>query len=60
MILTIFEPRSRMVDGVVVLSIEQLADFLEGVSPFSSDLPFIHSQSVAKALSIDARESEPI
>jgi len=49
MILTLFEPRSRMVDGVVVLSVEQLADFLEGVSPFASELPFIHSQSVAKS-----------
>jgi len=49
MILTLFEPRSRMVDGVVVLSIEQLADFLERVSPFSSKLPFIHAQSVAKS-----------
>ena len=49
MILTLFEPRSRMVDGVVVLSVEQLADFLEGVSPFSSELPFIHAQSVAKS-----------
>src|SRR5437773_8376524 len=39
-ILTLFEPRSRVVDGVVVVSIEQFADFLEGVSPFSSELPF--------------------
>ena len=49
MILTIFEPRSRMVDGVVVLSIEQLADFLEGVSPFSTELPFIYAESVVKS-----------
>jgi len=49
MILTLFEPRSRMVDGVVVLSVEQLADFLEGVSPFTSELPFIHAQGVAKS-----------
>ena len=49
MILTLLEPRSRMVDGVVVLSVEQLADFLEGVSPFASELPFIHAQSVAKS-----------
>ncbi|OLD56540.1 hypothetical protein AUI46_00465 [archaeon 13_1_40CM_2_52_13] len=48
MILTLFEPRSRMVDGVVVLSVEQLADFLEGVSPFSSELPFIPAQRVAR------------
>jgi len=48
-ILTLFEPRSRVVDGVVVVSIEQFADFLEGVSPFSSELPFIHAQNVAKS-----------
>ena len=59
-ILTLFEPRSSLTAQAVVVSVEQFADFLDGVSPFSSDLPFIHSQSVAKALSIDARESEPI
>ena len=59
-ILTLFEPRSRLTAEAVVVSVEQFADFLEGVSPFSSELPFIHSQGVAKALSIDARESEPI
>jgi hypothetical protein len=49
MILTLFEPRSRMVDGVVAVSIEQFADFLQGVSPFSPELPFIPAQSVAKS-----------
>ncbi len=48
-ILTLFEPRSRLVDGAVVVSVEQFADFLEGVSPFSSELPFIHTQGVAKS-----------
>jgi len=48
-ILTLFEPRSRLVDGAVVVSVEQFADFLEGVSPFSSELPFIHAQGVAKS-----------
>ena len=48
-ILTLFEPRSRLVDGAVVVSVEQFADFLEGVSPFASELPFIHAQSVAKS-----------
>ena len=48
-ILTLFEPRSRLVDGAVVVSVEQFADFLEGVSPFTSELPFIHAQSVAKS-----------
>jgi hypothetical protein len=49
MILTLFEPRSRLVDGVVVVSVEKFADFLDGVSPFSSELPFIPVQSVAKS-----------
>jgi hypothetical protein len=49
MILTLFEPRSRMVDGVVVVSVDQLADFLQGVSPYSSDLPFIYALDVAKS-----------
>jgi hypothetical protein len=49
MILTLFEPRSRMVDGVVAVSIEQFTDFLEGVSPFSRELPFIQAQSVTKS-----------
>jgi Restriction endonuclease len=48
MILTLFEPRSRMVNGVVVVSVDQLADFLQGVSPYS-DLPFIHALGVAKS-----------
>jgi hypothetical protein len=49
MILTLFEPRSRMVDGVVAVSVDQLADFLQGVSPYSSDLPFIHALGLAKS-----------
>ena len=48
-ILTLFEPRSREIDGAVVVPVEQFADFLEGVSPFSSELPFIHAQSIAKS-----------
>jgi hypothetical protein len=48
LILTLFEPRSRMVDGVAVVSVDQLADFLQGVSPYS-DLPFIHTSGVAKS-----------
>jgi hypothetical protein len=54
MILTLFEPRSPIVDGVVIVSIEQLADFLEGISPYSSDLPFIPAATRQKALSDNA------
>jgi len=49
MILTLFEPRARVVGGVVVVSIEQLGDFLERVSPFSSELPFVPAQSIVKS-----------
>jgi hypothetical protein len=49
MILTLFEPRARIVGGVVVVSIEQLGDFLERVSPFSSELPFMPAQSIVKS-----------
>jgi hypothetical protein len=49
MILTLFEPRARMVGGVVVVSIEQFGDFLERVSPFSSELPFMPAQSMVKS-----------
>jgi restriction endonuclease len=48
-ILTLFEPRSRIVDGVVIVSIEQFADFLEGISPYSSELPFIPAIQAAKS-----------
>lgn len=48
-ILTVFQPRSRIVDGVVVVSVDQFADFLSGVSPYSSDLPFISTSSFAKS-----------
>src|SRR6266849_4051334 len=48
-ILTLFEPRARVANGAVVVSVEQLADFLEGISPYSSELPFISAQSVAES-----------
>ncbi len=49
MILTLFEPRARIVSGVVVASIEQFGDFLERVSPFSSELPFMPVQTMVKS-----------
>src|SRR2546427_11383064 len=48
-ILTLFEPRSRLADGVVIVSVEQFADFLERVSPYSPELPFIPALDVAKS-----------
>ena len=58
MILTLYEPRARIVNGVVVVSIEQFGDFLERVSPYASDLPFVSAQRLRKALSVKA--SEPV
>lgn len=48
-ILTIYEPRLPTIDDVVVVSVDQFADFLSGVSLFSSDLPFISASSVTKS-----------
>ena len=49
MILTLYEPRARIVNGVVVVSIEQFGDFLERVSPYASELPFVLAQSFVKS-----------
>jgi len=48
-ILTLFEPRSRLANGAVAVSVEQFADFLEGTSPYSSELPFVPSEEVTKS-----------
>jgi hypothetical protein len=48
-ILTLFEPRSRLANGVVLVSVEQFADFLEGISPYSSELPFIPGPDTTKS-----------
>ncbi len=39
-ILTLFEPRVSIMNDVVLLSIGQLPDFLEHLTPFDPDLPF--------------------
>jgi Holliday junction resolvase-like predicted endonuclease len=48
-ILTLFEPRSRLANGAVAVSVERFADFLEGTSPYSSELPFVPSEEVTKS-----------
>ena len=50
-ILTLFDPRTRIADDVVLVSVNKLPDFLNGVTPYSEDLPFI---------SFDADEVNPI
>ena len=49
MILTLYEPRARMVNGAVAVSVEQFADFLQGLSPYSTELPFMISDHGAKS-----------
>lgn len=39
-ILTLLEPRRKIVDGVVLASISQLSDFLEHLTPYDPDIPF--------------------
>jgi len=46
-ILTLFDPRIQLTNGVVLLSIDKLADFLNGVTHYS-DLPFISDGNVAE------------
>jgi len=40
-VLTLLEPREKLRNGVVLLSIEQLSDFAENLARFSESLPFI-------------------
>ena len=41
LILTLYEPRESIQDGVVILSVGQLPDFLEHLTPYTPELPFI-------------------
>jgi len=40
-VLTLLEPRAKLRNGVVLLSIDQLSDFAENLARFSESLPFI-------------------
>ena len=44
-ILTLFDPRTRVAGDVVLVSVDKLPDFLHGVTPYSEDLPFISIES---------------
>ncbi len=48
-ILTLYEPRQKLTGGAVAVSIEQFANFLDGISPYSTELPFITAQRLAKS-----------
>ncbi|HEY4822074.1 MAG TPA: nuclease-related domain-containing protein [Candidatus Bathyarchaeia archaeon] len=41
LVLTLFDPRQRVRNGVVLLSIGQLPDFLGNLAVYSDDLPYI-------------------
>ncbi len=43
-VLTLFDPRQRVRNGVVLLSIRQLPDFLGNLAVYSGDLPYITSK----------------
>ena len=40
-VLTLLDPRSRTLDQAVLVSVGQFSDFLEHVTPYDSDLPFV-------------------
>ncbi len=46
-ILTLFDPRVQIAGDVVLVSVDQLPDFLNGVTPFSEDLPLLSIDSLA-------------
>jgi hypothetical protein len=48
-IITLFEPRESLLDRVVLVSVGQLPDFLEHVTPFDLELPFISDHNVAES-----------
>ncbi len=41
-ILTLHDPHRTIVDGVVMLPIQKLPDFLSNITPFTPGLPFLH------------------
>ena len=49
MIITLFQPRESMIDKVVLVSVGQLADFLEHVTPYDEELPFISNRMDAES-----------
>jgi Restriction endonuclease len=48
-ILTLYEPRQQVTGGAVAVSIEQFANFLDEISPYSPELPFITAEGLAKS-----------
>jgi hypothetical protein len=49
-VLTLLDPRSRILDQAVLVSVGQFSDFLEHVTPYDYELPFISKDHLGKAL----------
>jgi hypothetical protein len=49
-VLTLLDPRTRILDETVLVSVGQLSDFLEHVTPYDSELPFVSKDDLGKAL----------
>jgi restriction endonuclease len=49
MIITLFGPREPVIDKVVLVSVGQLPDFLEHMTPYDAELPFVSSHLDAES-----------
>ena len=49
MVLTLLDPRSRIMDHAVLVSVRQFSDFLEHVTPYDSDLPFVFTDDLGES-----------
>ena len=50
-IVTLLDPRTHVSHDVVLVSIEQLPDFLNHITPYSDGMPFIPADPIAETLS---------
>jgi len=48
-VLTLLDPRSRILDKAVLVSVGQFSDFLEHSTPYDSDLPFVSSDDIRES-----------
>lgn len=56
-VLTLLDPRSKTLDEAVLVSVLQFSDFLEHVTPYDSDLPFVSMDDLGES-SISQHHSE--
>ena len=49
MIVTLYQPRKSIINSVVLVSLGQLANFLEHLTPFDPELPFISHPGIAES-----------